>query len=363
MNLCGGSSPESKMKNILVVNVNWIGDVIFSTPVFRALRVRYPQAHIVCMAVARVVPVLECCPYVDEIIVYDEDRKHKWLWGKIAFAAGLRKFHFDAAFLLHRSWTRAFLVYLGGARERIGYDLKDLGRLLTHKVERPAEEIHRADYYLHIIESYGIEVTDRTTEIVPAAQSMTEIEQSLAQSGIFENENHYLIVINTGGNWPLKRWPKDYFAALIERLVESMGSDVRIVISGADKDVKRAQDIRRMSAAEPVVLAGKTSLEQTFALMKRADLVISADSGPLHIASSVGTSTIAIFGPTRPEVTGPRGKGRSVILQEDLDCNRRACYQLDCPDNRCMRSVSVDDVLREAVRIFREREVRKKEKT
>ena len=87
------------------------------------------------------------------------------------------------------------------------------------------------------------------------------------------------------------------------------------------------------------------------ALMKRADCVVSADSGPVHIASSVGTNVIGIFGPTRPEITGPRGSGRAVILQRDVGCNRRPCYNLECPDNICMQAVNVKEVL-DAVRQF-----------
>jgi ADP-heptose:LPS heptosyltransferase len=104
----------------------------------------------------------------------------------------------------------------------------------------------------------------------------------------------------------------------------------------------------------PVVLAGATSLEQIFALMERADVVISSDSGPLHIASSVGTPTIAIFGPTRPQDTGPRGKGPSVVLRKSLDCNQQACYQLDCPDNRCMKAVTVDEVSKEVEKRYKQ---------
>jgi len=339
------------MKTILVVNVNWIGDVIFSTPVFRALRQHYPDAKIVSLAVPRVVPVLEACPDVDEVIVYDEKGRHRWPWGKLALIRQLRRFQFDAAFLLHRSWTRAFLVYGSGARQRIGYDLKNLGHLLTHTVSHPGEGIHRSDYYLKIVESYGVPVTDRRTRLVPSDQSREEIRRRLKSEEI--DDGDFVIVLNTGGNWNLKQWPPESFAAVIRLLAQEASLPVRIVVSGAPKDLERVQRIQNLAAGTPcTILAGQTSLPQVFALMERANLVISADSGPLHIASSVGTATIAIFGPTRPEITGPRGEGSSVVLQKDLDCNRRACYRLDCPENRCMKSVTPQEVVREAVRIY-----------
>ncbi|MEW5895707.1 MAG: lipopolysaccharide heptosyltransferase II [Candidatus Omnitrophota bacterium] len=328
------------MKNILVVNVNWLGDVIFSTTVFKALRLQFPDARICCMAVPRVVPVLECCPYVDEIIVYDEKGAHRWLWQKLKLIMKLRKYHFDAAFLLHRSWTRAFMVYLAGVRQRVGYDVKDLGRLLTRKVDVPEGNIHRADYYLHVIESFGIPVTDRTIELSAPEDARRQVDSFLMLKGIRKDD--FLAVVNPGGNWPLKRWPKENFALLIERMIREL--KIRVVISGSAGDEALADEIREASHVVPLVMAGKTSLPQIFALMKRANIVISADSGPMHMASSAGTPTIAIFGPTRPEVTGPRGKGEVIILQKELECNKQACYNLDCPDNRCMRAVTVDEV-------------------
>ena len=92
-------------------------------------------------------------------------------------------------------------------------------------------------------------------------------------------------------------------------------------------------------------MIGKTNLKQLMAVLQQARLVISADSGPLHMASSVGTPAIGVFGPTRPEITGPRGQSMPSILQQDVGCNRRPCYHLACPENICMQAVTVEDVL------------------
>src|SRR5271163_4239112 len=98
------------MNNILVVNVNWLGDAVFSTPVFKTLKKTYPQARITCLCVPRVKQVLEYCPYVDNIIIYDEDGKHSFFWQKLKLILDLKKEKFDAAFILHRSMTRGLLV-------------------------------------------------------------------------------------------------------------------------------------------------------------------------------------------------------------------------------------------------------------
>ncbi len=329
------------MKNILVINVNWIGDVIFSTPVFKALKKNYPKARIACLCVPRVREILESCPYVDEIIIYDEKGKHVSPLGKIKLIWELRRRKFDIVFLLHGSWTRASLAYWAGIPIRVGYATKKRGSLLTHQIQIPPEDIHRSNYYLNVIESFGIKVEDRKCELAVSETSQKDIFGILKGYGIKEED--FLVVVNVGGNWNLKRWPKENFASLIHRLEDEF--KMRVVIPGGPQDVELAREIARNSQASVVILAGQTDLKQLLALLKRANLVISADSGPLHMASSLGKETVAIFGPTRPEITGPQGKGKSMILEKDVGCNRAPCYYLDCPNNICMQSITVDDVV------------------
>ena len=332
---------QKTVENILVVNVNWIGDVIFSSPVFKALKETYPHARICCLAVPRVYEVLESVPFVDEIIVYDEKGRHWGFFAKIKLVLSLRRHRFDGAFLLHRSWTRAFLVWLAGIPRRVGYDAKNRGKLLTHEVEPLEGPIHRCDYYLNVIESFGIAVADRQTRLKVVPEAEKSMKEMLESEGVREDD--YVVVINPGGNWDLKRWPPKNFLSLINSLCAFRG--VRVVISGAPKDSELFKENIHAEIGPVIHLAGKTNLKQMIALMKRADLVISADSGPLHIANSLGTEVIALFGPTRPEITGPRGPGRVHILQHDVGCNREACYHLTCPDNVCMQSIMAAEVL------------------
>ena len=329
-------------KNILVVNVNWVGDVIFSSPIFKALKVSYPQARISCLAPTRVKEILECIPGVDEIIIYDEKGAHRGLLAKLRLIARLKQEKFDVAFLLHRSLTRALLVYLAGIAERVGYDTKGRGFLLTHRVGPLDLNVHRSDYYINVIESFGIKVDDRICELQIHDGARNRVEQLLKNASITPHDK--LIVLNAGGNWDLKRWPKEYFARLIDRLSENQR--FKIALAGASADTGLAESILKLAHARPIVLAGQTNLKELGALCQRADFFISADTGPLHLANSVGASTIGLFGPTRPEITGLRGKGKFVILQNDVGCNRAPCYNLGCPNNACMRSIDVEDVVR-----------------
>lgn len=329
------------MNKILVVNVNWLGDVIFSAPVFKAFKEAYPKAKISCLAVPRVKEVLQSIPSVDDIITYDDQEgAHGNPFGKLKLILELRRQRFDAAFLLHRSLTRALLTYLAGIPVRVGYDEKGRGRYLTHKVQPLSGEVHRSDQYLNVIESYGVSVRDRRCQLTVCPRAQREVESMLISKGIRQED--FLVAVNPGGNWDLKRWPKENFSALIERLMNDL--HVKVVIPGAAKDMDLVAKISAPLKHKPVVLAGETNLKQLLALMKRVNLLVSADSGPLHLANSVGTDVVAIFGPTRPAVTGPRGGGRAEVLAQDVGCNREACYFLECPDNICMQSVTVEDV-------------------
>ncbi len=330
------------MNNILVVNVNWLGDVIFSTPVFKALKKAYPNARVSCLAVPRVKEILEHCPHIDEVIVYDEKGKHWYPWEKLKLIASLRSKNFDVVFLLHRSMGRALMMFLAGIPKRVGYKTRKQSWFLTHKVYLDADDLHRADEYIRVVEDFGITVNDRNCELKVGEDEIRAIDAKLAQFGIAHNDT--LVVINPGGNWDLKRWPSEQFSRLVMQLAKDF--HVKVLISGADKDVTLANKIAVQSGVKPCVWAGATTLRELLALLKRADVVISNDTGPVHVAASVGTDVIALFGPTRPEVTGPRGRGRVLVLHKEMGCNKAPCYHLACPQNDCMRAIMVDDVLK-----------------
>ena len=328
------------MNNILVVNVNWLGDATFSTPVFRALKKKYPRARISCLAVPRIKEILEHCPDIDEIIIYDEKGEHWYPWKKLELIFNLRKKKFDAAFLLHRSVTRAFLVFLAGIPIRVGYATKKRSGFLTYPILN-AQDMHRSKEYAKVIEDYGIPVEDEVCRLEVSSKDISAVNEKLAKMGI--DSAQAFIVINPSGNWDLKRWPAARFSLLINRLVRDCGA--KILISGAEKDIFLAEDIARQSGVNPIIWAGQTTLSQLLALFKRAKVVISNDTGPLHLASSVGTDVIGLFGPTRPEITGPLGTGRAEIIFKNVGCNKAPCYHLNCPQNDCLGAITVDDVL------------------
>ena len=334
------------MKKILVINVNWLGDVIFSIPLFKSLKNAYPGSEISCLAPSRVKEVIDLIPIVDETIVFDERGEHLSPLAKLKLIQSLKQKHFDMAFILHRSHTRAWLAYLAGIPVRVGHVEKKRGFLLTHAYQPPSGRLHRSDYYSHLLESFGISVADRMCDLSVSSEEESAARERLRRLGVRDSD--FVVVINPGGNWDLKRWPKENFAGLLKQLMAQ--SSVKVLLSGAPKDVALVNDIVSLAGVKPIVLTGETTLKELAALFKCVDLLISGDTGPLHLASGVGTDTLSIFGPTEPELTGPRGRGKSVILRKDVGCNKEPCYFLECPKNECMHAVGVDEVINEVRR-------------
>ncbi len=330
------------MKNILVVSVNWLGDAVFSTPVFRALKVNYPGARITCLCVPRVADVLAMCPDIDEIMVFDERGRDQSFFSKVSVIIRIFQKRFDAAFILRKSLSRSFMLALAGIPLRVGFADKQWCWLLTHVVDDEGlDEMHRSDVYVSVVECLGVSTWDRSYRFVAEESFVRGVRESLTQKGISDQDR--LIAVNTGGNWDLKQWPPQRFAELVREIyARGLG---KVVLPGAPKDVARANQIAELSGAHPIVMAGETGIKCLAGLLKRADILVTADTGPLHLAAALGTDVVALFGPTRPEITGPRGTGRVVILQKDVGCNRAPCYYLECPDNKCMKEVSVEDVL------------------
>ncbi|GAF75915.1 unnamed protein product, partial [marine sediment metagenome] len=154
--------------------------------------------------------------------------------------------------------------------------------------------------------------------------------------------NGRIVVLNPGGNWDPKKWPADKFAKLADRLVKKYG--VITLITGAKKDNALTDEICRGMKNKAISICGKTKIRELASIFKRAKLVISGDSGPMHIAVGVGASVVALFGPTSADITGPYGKGNYTVIKKDIDCDI-PCYDFTCNDNKCMKAISVEDVL------------------
>jgi heptosyltransferase-2 len=328
-------------KRILIVNVNWLGDVLFSTPLIRALRKRFPDAYIACMVVPRCREVLSLNPHIDEVIIYDEEGRHRGLLGKFKIVSYLKSQQFDTALLLHRSFTRALVVFLAGINRRIGYYTKKRAGLLTEALSPPPEDTHRVDVFLNLGRPLGIDTSDRNYEFFISDEDRKKAAGLLEKEGIMGGEP--FVVINPGGNWAPKRWSAENFARLADELVGKYR--VRIIVTGSKRDIKLGERITGLMKTQPVLLCGKTTLREMAAVMERARVVVANDSGPMHISISMAANTAALFGPTSPQITGPIGQGGFAALRERVDCDI-PCYKVACEYYKCMEAITVEGVLK-----------------
>jgi lipopolysaccharide heptosyltransferase II len=333
----------SAKERILIVEPNWLGDVLFSTPAIRAIRLKHPGAYITALVVPRAKAVLLGNNYLDEVMALDEKGRYKGVKGKMALIRELRLRRFTAAYFLRPSLTRTLWAYLAGIGTRIGFAGKKGSSLLTEKVCQPPGDLHRADTYYYLAARTKIPENERYCDFFVSNDDKAFIDGLLKKHQF--DVRRKIVTLHVGGNWDLKRWPQEHFSRLIDLLTERYNAQV--IISGSFMDYPLAREIAALTIHKPFIASGLTTLKQLGALFQKSDVVISADSGPLHIAIAVQARTVSLFGPTSPEMTGPLGRGDHFVLRHSELACVIPCYNLDCKDNICMSSITVEQVLDE----------------
>lgn len=335
--------------NILIVGVNWLGDTLCMTPAIRAVRRAHPDAFLAILVPPRCRPLLEGNPHVNEVILFDERGADRGPWGLWRFTQRLRRYRFDQALLFHRSLTRTLCVAWAGIPRRIGSATWKRRWLLTTAVPLPPKDTQpKAAHFLDVVRAAGIPSDGDSYDLTVSAPDRAAARSLLQTAGL--QPGRPTVAIHAGANWRLKRWPEKLFARLGDRLAEQAGAQVFFVGSADDQPL--AARIARRMRHPSTILCGRTTLPQLGALFQQVDVVISNDSGPLHIASAVGARTVGLFGPTSPALTGPPPSPRTRVLFGTIGCPV-PCYRQWCPVNLCMRQVTpeqVVEVVREALR-------------
>ncbi len=328
---------------ILLVEPNWLGDVILTTPAFSALKAKFPDSFIGCCLPDRCKDILAHNPYIDKIIQFDERSQQKGLRAKFKFINAIKNEKYDAVILFHRSFTRALLFYLAGIPQRIGYAYKKRAFLLTKKVKPlNKNKLHKQDYYLGVLEGFGLTIDDRSCRVYVSKE-----ESLQAKKLIGDTTSGPLIAINPFTNWQPKNWPIESFVEFIDLVAQSR-PQARFFITCAKDDPQLA----RLSKENVINLSGKTDLRQLIALYEQMDLVVSGDSGPLHLAAAAGTKYIGIYGATDPKLNEPRSLAKGIILFDNNSC-QLPCYIKDCDkDYACMKAITAKKVVDAALTLI-----------
>lgn len=339
-------------RKILVRATNWIGDAVMSIPALDALRVQFPDADITVLAKPWVSDVYDRHPAINRQIVYDAEKEHRGTRGFAGLIARLREERFDTAILLPNAFHAAWLAWRVRVPVRVGYAREGRALLLTTAVEAlpPAAYGHQAYYYLHLLFRAGLIARPESPRPLEEVRLFVQPEEkawaerylaSLALQG-----PRFLIGVAPGAAYgPAKRWPAARFAEVADRLIAALSADVLIFGSRGEKAL--AEDVAGDMKHTPSIVAGETTLRQSMALLEQCRLVVSNDSGLMHVAASLGVPVISIFGSTDPGATGPLGPF-ARILQNPVPCS--PCGLRVCPiDFRCMEGLSVDTVYRAAL--------------
>jgi lipopolysaccharide heptosyltransferase II len=341
----------NKEKRILIFELNWMGDILFSFPFIRAIRGAFPKSYISCIVVPRYVDLLAHNPWINYVHALSDNNKISSIKEKMAFIRMIRKEDYDTCFLLKPSSSRAVMAVLAGIPERIGFAGKKAP--LTVEVDKPSGNLHRTDQLLSLAGAVGVTQADGTYEYFFGEENGEKANALLHEVG---GGVHRIIAVNPGGNWEPKRWPTKNFIELVKKILTDL-NDIEVMVTGAKKDIELGESIVRAADDKRCYsVAGKTRLNELAALFKKCSLVVSSDSGPLHLASALRTTTIGLFGPTSHKITGPRGRGKNIVIAKEVDCEI-PCYVEECDrEYACIKAISVDEVFKAAEKALTENE-------
>lgn len=325
-----------KWQRIIVIDLLYLGDLMFATPFFKELRKNFPEARIDLVVNNLFYPIMENNLDLDNVYAYNK----KWSTKQsFKFARELSVNKYDLGLNIHGNWRTALLLKLINPPYTIGYGGKGRGLFLNRELEQP-ENQHMVNVYLDFLKKMELKVEESLPYLEVAGDVRNEINKKLENWGIDRREK--LIALNTGGTWPTKRWTTEGFAHLGDVLNREYG---KVIFVGSAGDLVRVEEIVKLMKTKPVIAAGKTTLKELAALLDRCDLVISNDSGPVHVAAAVGTPTITIFGPSDDVKYRPLGE-KHKIVKTRIDC--RPCGEHQCPleHHNCMRDISIDDIIK-----------------
>jgi heptosyltransferase I len=347
--------------NILIVKMSAIGDVTHTLPALTALRRHYPRAHIAWLIEETAVEAVRAHRALDRLLIWrrassvkrfnDGDRLavfHEIL----RLANELRDTRYDLLIDFHALLKSSLWVLLARADRKVGF-----GRGMEHsegsyfflneRIPAVSMEVHALDRGLILLNALGIPTPEVVYHFPILSENEAQAHSLLGAEG--EGQNDPLVAIHPMTLWPTKLWENERFGQVADRLIHQ---GFRVAFTGGPEDCSVIDEICR-SMVNPVIrLDGRTSLKTLAALYRLACAVVTTDTGPMHIAASVGTPVVALFGPTAPWRTGPYGNDHTV-LRAGLDCSpcfRRLCMTTKYEQIACMRRITVDQVVEAVIR-------------
>jgi heptosyltransferase-2 len=322
---------------IVVIQTAFLGDVIMSTPLIRALREVFSSAEIDVLTIPETSIIFKECPYITNVLVFNKRKS----WRKIVFflelVFALRNRNYDLAISIQSSLTSSFLMLLGRIPIRVGFARQKLVTIpVTHE-----RGLHVRERYIYLMKPFSEKKFDLQTEIFWSNNEEQKARKIVQQ---YRDDNEFLVGVAPGSVWNTKRWLKEYFATLLGLLEQD---NIKIILIGGGEDRLLCEEIIEKSNSNALNLAGDLSVLESAAVIQKLDLMITNDSAPLHIANAVKTDVIAFFGPTVRRFGCYPYQSKDKMLEIDLYC--RPCSKhgsKKCPEKhfRCMREIKPEMV-------------------
>ncbi|CUS79079.1 lipopolysaccharide heptosyltransferase II [Candidatus Kryptonium thompsonii] len=343
-------------EKILITRLRFIGDIVLTTPVIRAVRKKFPNSYIAYLADKNAITLLENNPYLDELIPLD----FSWtLKEQLNFIKTLRTKKFDLVIDLFGNPRSAILSFLSGAKTRIGGEFGWRKYLYTHPIPRSEERKNAIKFHLDYLKPIGITFSeplsyeDMKTEIFLSHNEKSWATEYLKSKGIDLNKK--TVGIHPGATWPAKMWFKENFAELANRIALKLNANV--IITHSENETELAIEVFNLTSRKNIFVLDALNLRQLASVLSLVDLYISNDCGPMHISVAVGTKTIGIFGPGEEDIwfPYPNSEGHKA-LRVDVECH--PCHLDFCNKEgenymKCMKLLTVDMVFNEVVKLLK----------
>ena len=335
------------IRRIVIRGPNWLGDAVMCEPALSQVRTLFPQAEITLLVKPGIADLLAQHPEVNRTLVYDDRGRHAGLVGKWTLAAVLRRHRFDLASLFQNAFEAALISFLAGIPRRFGYATDGRTLLLTDPVTVPPRtaQRHQVEYYWDLLKPLGGHGPAPAPRLFVTPDESALIAGRLADAGIGPSDP--VIGVNPGSTYGhAKRWLPDRYAEVVNRAVTDVqgrsGARVGVAILGAKGEEPLGKAIADQIKTRTVVCSGQTTVRELMALVKRCQLFLTNDTGPMHVAAAFKVPLVAVFGPTDWQTTSPFGVDAQLVRQP-VSC--APCLLRECPiDHRCMTGVTVEQV-------------------
>ena len=312
----------SSHNRILVVRPDRLGDVVLATPLIRALRSTFPHAYIAAMVRPYAEDLLLHNPNLDKILVDDSDTQHRGYKGFFSQVKMLRQHHFDTALLLLPTERLAWMLFFAGIRTRVGvgtilYEVLTLMKTVSRRKYIPLR--HEADYCVDLGRAIGVRSDDLATEVF-----LTEQERKAARQLLNPMPGEILVGIHPGSGHSSPNWKIERYAELAASLMRHQ--HIRIILTGSEHEGDFAEHFTRINPDRIVNLIGKLSLRQLMGLLSQLHVLVSASTGPMHIAAALKVPTVSLFCPLTacsPTLWGPKGNAATTLVAPDNYCTHQ----------------------------------------